>query len=114
MLQTSVVGCPVEQHGYQPLVQSIAQVATVASSSHGVKKFNGRKSIGIGMTLIAAAILGMVANSIDILFPKDYGTAGEAGHGYWVGSLVSIRHRYCLAYIASLKYSQVLRYSHRC
>ena len=101
MLRTQIVGGPVEQHGYQPLEHPTPLAATTGSSSHGYPKFNRRKAIGIGTTLIVAAVLGMIMNVIDIMYPNKYRSVGEVGHGFWVGAVVSTIQRYCLVDIAT-------------
>lgn len=90
MLRNQVIGGTVEQHAYQPLVHPTPQAATTASSSYGVPKFNRRKAIGIGTTLIFAAVLGMIMNVIDIMNHNGYTNVGEVGHGFWVGAVVGI------------------------
>jgi hypothetical protein len=95
MLRNQVVGGPVEQDGYQPLVRPTPQAATTASSSYGVPKFNRRNAIGIGTTLIVAAVLGMIMNFIDLMYTSRF-RAGEFGHGFWVGAAVSKMQSYCL------------------
>jgi hypothetical protein len=102
MLRNQVVGDTVEQHAYQPLEHLTPQAATTGSSSHGsVPKFNRRKAIGIGTTLIVAAVLGMIMNFIDIMHPNTLENHGEFGHGFWVGAAVSIMQRYCLVDVAT-------------
>ena len=116
MLRTQVVGGQVEQQGFQPLVHPTSLAATTGSSSHGLPKFTRQKAIGIGTTLIVAAVLGMIMNVIDIMNPNDYGSVGDVGHGFWVGAVVSIIERYCLCRHRNLKtvVSCSKLFGHRC
>ena len=69
MSQSPNVDGSVTQHVYQPLVHTTAPAAATGSSSHGVPKFNRRAAIGIGTTLIVAAVLGMIMNGIELMHP---------------------------------------------
>jgi hypothetical protein len=90
MLQSLDVGGLVAQPVHQPVIHPTALAVTTGSSSHEVPKFNRRKAIGMGTTLIVAAVLGIIMNFIDITYPHKHWSLGYLGHGFWSGLVVSI------------------------
>jgi hypothetical protein len=96
MLQSPAVSGLDAQHDHVPLVQPTVLAATTGSARRGVPKFNRRKAIGIGTTLIVAAVLGILINFIDVAFDIQYWRVESARRSFWVGVVVSIRQQYCM------------------
>jgi len=97
MHQTVTYGIPTgapSQPAYQALFQPAPFIAAAGPACRPkvVEKFIRSKAIGIGTTLIVAAVLGAIFNAIEIGVSRDrdWDTAGDIGHGFWIGAVVSI------------------------
>ena len=89
MQQTMIYGNPASIS--QPVYQTLLQPAPFGISqpvmrSNVVQKFHRGKAIGIGTTLIIAAVIGIIVNAVEIAMGIG---PGHIGHGIWIGAIVS-------------------------
>jgi hypothetical protein len=90
MLQPTASDDPYTQTASQPLVQPPAASTTDERiPSDKFPKFDRRTAIGLGTALIVLAILGMIMNGTDIMNASYSNPLGFAGHGFWIGAMVS-------------------------
>jgi hypothetical protein len=76
---------------YQALLQPSSLVGAPIMRPKVIEKFHRCKAIGIGTTLIVAAVFGFIFNTIDIVLTTNHiNSPGHTGHGFWVGAVVMV------------------------